>query len=121
VLAPIVLSLLLIEYLCTAIAVLVPRFFLERIVRAKKEEEMGILQRQLDDLLPRIRELSDEEYEEMTRLQEAHDAILDSPENFLPVGAFVKVIGALLLSTLTVLITAFAQEWFAELAKRFLP
>jgi hypothetical protein len=57
----------------------------------------------------------------MTQLQETHDAICDSPENLLPLGAFAKVVGALLLSTLTVLATTFAEEWIAALAQRFFP
>jgi hypothetical protein len=119
--APIVLALLVVEYLCCGAAVLLPRLIIERLIRAKKEEEMEVLQRQLGGMLPRVGELTEEEHEEITQLREIHDAICDSPENLLPFGAVVKVVGALLLSTLTVLATTFAEQWLAEWAKRFVP
>jgi hypothetical protein len=57
----------------------------------------------------------------MTQIQEAHDAIRDSPENLLPLGDVAKVVGALALSTLTIVATAFADAYLAELVKPFLP
>ena len=42
-------------------------------------------------------------------------------ENLLPLGDLAKAVGALTLSTLTILVTAFAQEWIAGLAKFFQP
>jgi Flp pilus assembly protein TadB len=41
---PVVLSLLLLEVLCTAVGTLVPRLLMGRIIRRKKEEEMEIPQ-----------------------------------------------------------------------------
>jgi len=68
-----------------------------------------------------LKELTEEEYDRMKRLQETHDAIGDSSENLLPLGDLAKAVGALALSTLTILVTAFAQEWIAGLAKFFQP
>jgi hypothetical protein len=68
-----------------------------------------------------LKELTEEEYDRMKRLQETHDAIRDSSENLLPLGDLTKAVGALALSTLTILVTAFAQEWIAGLAKLFQP
>ena len=121
VVAPIVLALLLLLYLCTALAVLVPRFFIGCVIQAKKDEELGILQVRLNELLLRVGDLSEEEHEEMTQLQEAHDAIRDSAENLLPIGDLAKVVGALALSTLTIVATAFADAYVTEWVKPFLP
>jgi hypothetical protein len=121
VVAPVVLSLLLLEYVATGVSVVVPRLMIERVIRVNKEEEMEILQARLNDLLPRLEKLTEEEYERMQRLQEAQDAIRDSPENLLPLGAILKTVGALLLSTATILVTAFAEEWIAWLVARFGP
>jgi hypothetical protein len=121
VIAPVVLALLLVEYVCTAIAILVPRLMIERLIRAKKEEEMEILQVRLNDLLPQVGKLNEEEQDEMTQLQETHHAIRDSPENLLPLGAILRNVGALLLSTATILVAAFAEEWIAGLVKFFQP
>lgn len=82
---------------------------------------MEIPQVRLNNLLPRLEDLTEEEYERMQRLQETQDAIRDLPENLLPLGEFAKVVGALLLSTLTILVTAFAEEWIAWLVDRFVP
>jgi hypothetical protein len=120
-LAPLVVALLLLEYFAVTASMIVPRLMIGRIMRAKKEEEMKPLRRRLNTVLPRLEELTEEQYEGLKRLQETHDAIRDSPENLLPLGEIAKVVGAVLLSTITVLVTAFAQEWFAELAKRLLP
>jgi hypothetical protein len=119
--APVVFFLLLLEVVSTAVGTLVPRVLMGRIIRVEKEKEMGILQVRLNDLLPRLEELTEEEYDKMVRLQEAQDAIRDSPDSLLPLGEIAKVVGALLLSIITVLVTAFAQEWIAELAKRLSP
>jgi hypothetical protein len=121
VVAPVVLALLLVLYLCTALAVLVPRFFMGRVIEAKKDEEIGILQVRLNELLPRVGELTEEEHEEMTQIREAHDAIRDSSENLLPLGDVAKVVGALALSTLTIVATAFADAYVVEWVKPFLP
>jgi len=119
--APVVLSLLLLQYVSTIMGTLTPRLVLGRVIQATKDSEMEILQVRLNDLLPRLEELTEEEYERMQRLLEIQDAIRNSPENLLPLGAIAKTFGALLLSTLTVLATTLAQEWLAELANPFLP
>jgi hypothetical protein len=121
VVTPVVLSLLLVEYVCTAVGTLIFRLLMGRIIQTRKEEEMELPQVRLNDLLPRLEELTEEEYEKMQRLQETQDAIRHLPENLLPLGAIARTVGALLLSTLTVLATAFAQEWLAGLLKRFVP
>ena len=68
-----------------------------------------------------LKELTEEEYDRMKRLQETHDAIRDSSENLLPLGDLAKAVGALALSTLTILVTAFADVYVAEWVKPFLP
>ncbi len=120
-LVPLVVSLLLVEYFSVAMGVVVPRLMIGRIIRAKKEEGMKPLRQRLNSLLPRLEELTEEQYERMQRLQETHDAIRDSPENLLPLGDVAKVVGALILSTLTIVATTFADAYLAEWVKPFLP
>ena len=52
--APIVIQLLLVEYLDVALACVGPRVFIGRIVRAKKEQEMEPLRGELNGLLARM-------------------------------------------------------------------
>jgi uncharacterized protein YoxC len=117
----VLLFLLLVLYVSTGLGVMLPRVVLGRIIRRTKESEMQVLQIRVDNLLPRVGELTEDEREEFTQLQETDDAIRDSPENLLPLGELAKVFGALFLSTLTVLVTAFTQEWIAGLARFFQP
>ncbi len=49
---------------------------------------------------------------------ESHQA---NPESLLPLGAILQMAGALLLSTVTILATVFAEEGLGALAKPFLP
>jgi hypothetical protein len=121
VVAPLVVSMLLLEYIYTALSILAPRFFMGRVIEAKKDEEMESLQVRLNELLPLVGELTEEEHEKMTQIQEAHDTIRDSPENLLPLGEFAKVVGALALSTLAIVATAFADAYVAEWVEPFLP
>jgi len=117
--APFVACLLLLELVYTGLGSVAPRLVLGQIIRSRKEEEMAALQHRLDDLLPRMQELSEAEYRKMKRLQETQNAIRDSPDNLLPLGAIVSTAGALLLSALTMVATAFAQEWVAGFLQRF--
>jgi len=119
--APFVVCLLLLELVYTGLGSVAPRLVLGQIIRSRKEEEMAALQHRLDDLLPRMQELSEAEYRKMKRLQETHNAIRDSPDNLLPLGAILGAAGALLLSALTIVATAFAQEWIAAFLKRAIP
>ncbi len=118
---PVLLFLLLLLYVSTGLGVVLPRVALGRIIRRTKESEMQVLQIRVDNLLPRVGELTEDEREEFTQLQETHDAIRDSPENLLTPGDFAKVVGALALSTLTIVATAFANVYVTEWVKPFLP
>ena len=118
---PVLLFLLLVLYVSTGMGVMLPRVVLGRIIRRTKAAEMETLQIRLDSLLPRLEELTEEEYDRMKRFQETHDAIRDSSENLLPLGDLAKIVGALALSTLTIVATAFADAYVAEWVKPFLP
>jgi hypothetical protein len=118
---PVLLFLLLLLYVSTGLGGMLPRVVLGRIIRRTKESEMQVLQIRVDNLLPRVGELTEDEREEFTQLRETHDAIRDSPENLLTLGDVAKVVGALALSTLTILATAFANVYVAEWVKPFLP
>lgn len=114
---PAVVILLLVEVVVTTLGALAPRVFIGQMVRSRKEEEEQGLQRSLDALLPRVAELSDEDYSRMKRLHEMQDTIRNSPENLLPLGAVLRTIGPLLASIVTILATVLAQEWVAAVMK----
>jgi hypothetical protein len=118
---PVVLFLLLVEYVSTGFGLMLPRLVLGRIIGRTKEAEMRALQIRLNNLLPRVGALTEDEREELSQLRESHDAIRDSPDNLLPLGAILRNVGALLLSTVTILAAASAEEWIAGLVKLLRP
>lgn len=81
-----------------ALGALAPRVLIGHVVRSRKDEEQHGLQRTLDSLLPRISDMSEEEYGRMKRLQELHDTLRHSPESLLRPGAVLRTGGAPLLS-----------------------
>lgn len=96
----IALILMVLAYLATGFGVVLPRLAIKRVVQAEKEREMAPLQRRLDHLSARLRELSDAEYDEMKRLKETHDIIRDSSENVLPISTIGQLFSSLILPTL---------------------
>ena len=83
-------------------------------VRAKKRERMNALHPQLNDYMARVRELSDEEYTAMQRLQSVHDTIRGSADNLLPLGWLARIAGGLLLSTITIILSVVVQSYASE-------
>lgn len=119
--AQIALILLIMHYLSAAFRVLLPRLAIRQIIQAQKEREMAPLQRRLNDLSARLRELTEDEYEEMKRLKETHDQIRNSSENVLPMRAIGQILGALLLPTASFLAAVVSQVDLSNLLGRFLP
>lgn len=82
---------------------------------------MAPLQSRLNALSARLRELTEEEYEEMKRLEETHDKIRDSSENVLPIRAIGQIVGSLLVSTATFVAAVLSQVDLSNLLGRLLP
>jgi len=119
--AQIALVLLIMTYVSVGFVVLLPRLAMRRIIQAHKEREMAPLQSRLNALSARLRQLTEDEYEEMKRLKETHDQIRNSSENVLPVGAIGRILGALLLPTASFLAAVVSQVDLSNLLERFLP
>lgn len=120
-LVQIALVLLIITYLSVGLGVLLPRLAIRRIIQAQKEREMAPLQSRLNYLSARLRELTEDEYEEMKRLEETHDKIRNSSEDVLPIGAIGRIVGTLLLPTVTFVAAVAGQVDLSNLLERFLP
>jgi len=119
--AQVALFLLIITYLAVGFGVLFPRLAIRRIIQAQKEREMAPLQSRLNALSARLRELTEDEYEEMKRLKETHDQIRDSSENVLPIQAIGQILGSLLLPTASFLAAVVSQVDLSNLVGRLLP
>ena len=108
---PITAGFLVIVYLATAIGILVPLRFLGAIVRAEKQRLLEPIRLTLTEMAARVRALSDDEFEEFTRLQALHATIADSKESLLGFGSMARIASGVVLSTLTVVATSFAQSF----------
>lgn len=108
--------LLAVAYLATGFGVLVPRWAIKEIVHAEKEREMAPLQRRLDALSARVRELSEAEYQELMRLKETHDIIRDSP-NVLPLSTVGQLFSTLIIPTLAFLVAVAGEVLLGNLLK----
>jgi signal transduction histidine kinase len=117
---PIALIMLLMSYLGIAFGMFMPRLAMQRIIRAEKEREMAPLQRRLNELSARLRELSEEEYQELKRLAEIHDTIRDSSENLLPLATIGQIIGTLILPTVTFIIAVAGEAYVSPLMDRLI-
>lgn len=118
---PIGLILLLVVYLGVAFGTVQPRRNMERVIRAKKEQEMETMQRRINASLKRLSELSADEYEEMRRIEDVYDKICDSSENLLPLTTIGRTIATLLLPTITVLVTTAGEAYLSQFLERLLP
>jgi hypothetical protein len=116
---PTVIVLLLFEFTYTGLAALAPRAILGTVIRRAKDQEMRRLQSCLDEFMSRITNLNRDEIEEMKLLMLSHDSIRGSSDSLLPLAAVLRTSGALLLSSITVVITAFAQRWIATVMAGF--
>ena len=81
---------------------------------------MAPLQSRLNDLSARLQELTEDEYEEMRRLKEAHDQIRDSSENVLPIRAIGQIVGSLLLPTVAFVAAVAGEVYLERLLERLL-
>jgi len=100
---------LLLAYLATAVGILFPLSFLGTIVKREKQRHLRPLERELNAMVPRVRQMSEAEYEEFRRLETLRTAVADSPDSFLSMGSVARIVGAAVLSTVTVVATAAIQ------------
>jgi hypothetical protein len=108
-------------YLTTGFGVILPRLAMKRIVQLEKEREMVPLQRRLDYLSARLRELTEEEYEEMKRLKETHDIIRDSSEDVLPISTIGQLVSSLIVPTVALVAAVAGETFLGTLFERLMP
>jgi len=108
---PITAGFLFVAYLATAIGILFPLGFLGGLVRAEKWRLLGPLQAELNQLADGIPAMSKDEHEYFIRLQTYYQTLRDTKDSFLSVSSVARIGGALLLSTVTVILTAVVQEY----------
>lgn len=104
------LVLVVLAYVATALGMLFPRLAILRVVRSEKEREMAPIQARLDALVARAIDLDDKEQAELERLRQVHDTIKDASEAVLPIASLGQVVSALLLPTITYVVSQAREE-----------
>lgn len=112
------LFLVALSYLATLAGVLLPRLAIKSIVQRHKEAELAPLQERLDALTARLEAMSEEEFEKYKRIKEAHDTIRDATEEVLPLRVLGRLVGALVLPTLTFVASRFGESLLQGMMQR---
>lgn len=117
---PILLIVLIITYFVIGLSIIVPRLSIQRIVHTSKMQEMKSIQNQLSPLCDRIEALSPMEFEELKRLDEIHEIVQSSCENFLPFSTIGRFFGTLFFPTLTFILAVASQTYLQILLERII-
>ena len=107
---------LLLGYLATGVGILLPLHFLGEIVKAEKRRFLEPLQARLNQLVAGVPDMSREDHEAFVRLQALHGTIAASKDSFLGIGQLTRIIGAVALSTITVVAASLVQSWVQRLS-----
>lgn len=98
------------SYMATLAGVLLPRLAIKAIVQRQKEQALAPLQDRLEVLMPQLEQMNEEQYDKFKRIKEAHDTIRDATEEVLPLRVLGRLMGALVLPTLTFLASRFGES-----------
>lgn len=115
---PILLVVLIITYFVIGLSIFVPRLSIQRIVQASKIQKMKSIQNLLNPLYDRIQVLSTTEFEQLKRLDEIHEIIQSSSENYLPFSTIGRVFSTLFLPTLTFILAVASETYLQMLLER---
>lgn len=110
---------LVVTYIVIGLSIFVPRLSLQRIVQASKVQELKLIQGFLNPLNNKIQSLSDKEFEELKRLDEIHEVIQNSCENFLPFSTIGRILGAFFLPTVTFILAVASETYLQMLLEKF--
>ncbi len=112
---PIWLGLVLVVYLITILGVVVPRFYVQTIVRDFKKAQLIPLRNRIDYLFDRLDSLSDVEYAEMDRLLSVQEKIQKAPNSCLQFSTIGRIFGTLLLPTFTFILAVAGEVYLSKL------
>jgi hypothetical protein len=110
---PIWLGLVLAVYLITILGVVVPRFYVQTIVRNFKKAELVPLRNRIDYFFDRLDSLSEAEYAEMDRLVSVQEKIQKAPDSCLHFSTIGRIFGTLLLPTFTFILAVAGEVYLS--------
>jgi hypothetical protein len=114
------LGLVLLVYLIIICGVVVPRIYIQEIVRNYKEKELVPIRKHLNALFDRLSMLSPQDFSEMSRLVELQQQLQRAPESCLPLSTVGRLFGTLLLPTFTFVLAVAGEAYLTKLIERVL-
>jgi hypothetical protein len=117
---PIWLGLVLLVYLITISGVVVPRIYIQKIVRDYKQKELIPIRKHLNALFDRLLMLSPQDFSEMSRLVALQEQLQRAPESCLPLSTAGRLFGTLFLPTFTFLLAVAGEAYLTKLIERLL-
>lgn len=115
---PVWLGLLLAVYAIVVLAVVLPRYFVQEIVRKAKQRDLTPLRQNLNAMLDQLSDQSKEEYEQMLRLEKIQEMISQAPESCLPASTIGRLFSTLVLPTITFVLAVLGETYLAALFRR---
>jgi hypothetical protein len=112
---PVWLSLILAVYLITILGVIVPRLYIQEIVRNFKRVQLVPLRKRIDSMFDRLDSLNEDEYAEMYRLASVQEKIQKAPDACIQFSTFGRIFGTLLLPTFTFVLAVAGEVYISTL------
>jgi hypothetical protein len=117
---PVWLILILAVYTIVVLAVILPRYYVQQIIRKTKQCELMPIRQKLNSLFDELMNLSEEEYDEMLRLVKIQDMISEAPDSCLPFSTIGRLFGTLVLPTITFVLAVLGEAYVSTLLQKVL-
>lgn len=115
---PVWLSIIFFVYSIVILAVIVPRYFVQQIIRKAKHRQLTPIRQKLNNMFDRLMQLSDEEYNEMLRLNDIQDSISKAPDSSLSFSTIGRIFGTLILPTISFILAVLGEAYISTLLQR---
>lgn len=112
--------LILAVYLIVILAVILPRSYIQKIVKQTKKKELEPIRQKLNIMFDRLIDLNKEEYDEMLRLEKVQTMVSEAPESCLPYNTIGRVFGTLVLPTLTFILAVLSEVYLSVLLEKII-
>lgn len=115
---PVWLFLLLAIYLIIILGGILPRYYIQKIVRQAKRKELMPIRHKINFMFDHLMDLSQKEQDEMLRMLNIQDMISKAPESSLPFSTIGRLFGTLLLPTITFILSTLGEAYISKLMQQ---
>lgn len=113
------LALMVTAYMVIILGILISRLSIQQILQRFKQRILLPIRKQIDGMFDRYQSLSEEEYQELMRLDSIHNKIQSAPDSCLPLYTIGRLFGNLVLPTLTFVLAVMGEVYLSALLERF--